>query len=262
MKKATNIVSVFMFLQLALSFAVSLTPFPSYLFPLTFLLPVPLIFVSGLRFQAREEINFSLSPILSFLPLFPAFLCAVALTSTFTAIVSSAVGYTPSPVIPTGNIAQIIFTHILFPAISEELFCRFLCLSILSPYGKKGAVIVSAILFAIMHGNFYQMPYAFIAGIFLGAITLASGSILPAIVFHILNNAFSVIVYYAGVPLTLALYGAAFVLFPIGVAICAKTGAYGKLRNIAVDASAREGLFSLLSPLCILYVLFMLALSV
>ena len=262
MKRAMNLVCLLMFLQLALSFTLSLASIRLYLLPLSFLLPVSLLFVSGYRSQKREKISFSFSPVLSFLPLFPAFLGTVLLTSSLTAVISAAVGYVPSPVIPTGSGVEIFFTHIIFPAFSEELFCRYACLSLLSPYGKKGAVLASAVLFAIMHANFYQMPYAFVAGIFLGGITIASGSVIPAIAFHILNNAISVIVYFSGTGVTLAVYGAAFVLLPVGIAVCAKTGAYGKLRDIALDTTAREGFLSLLSPLAVLYILIMLVLAV
>ena len=50
------------------------------------------------------------------------------------------------------------------------------------------AIIVSAILFDLIHINPTQMPQAFLVGIILGWIYYRAGSTIPCIVFHWLNN--------------------------------------------------------------------------
>lgn len=41
-------------------------------------------------------------------------------------------------------------------------------LRLLRPYGTWFAVIVTAILFALMHGNILQIPFAFLVGLACG----------------------------------------------------------------------------------------------
>lgn len=59
------------------------------------------------------------------------------------------------------------------------------------------AIIISALLFAIVHLNPAQMPYAFIAGLLLGWMYWRTGSILPGMAYHWANNSAAYIVYHA-----------------------------------------------------------------
>lgn len=54
-------------------------------------------------------------------------------------------------------------------------------------YGVRFAIIFSAILFGIYHGNIVQTPFAFILGLLLGYITVSYG-LKYAIAVHIFNN--------------------------------------------------------------------------
>ena len=84
----------------------------------------------------------------------------------------------------------------LVPALVEEYACRGILLGSLKKYGDGFAVIASAALFGLMHGNFEQIPFAFLVGLGLGYITVKSGSILIAIGVHSFNNLISVIYDY------------------------------------------------------------------
>ena len=66
-----------------------------------------------------------------------------------------------------------------------------------SPLSPYTAITVSAILFALIHMNPAQMPYAFLAGCLLGWMYWRTGSILPGIAFHWANNSMAYIVYSA-----------------------------------------------------------------
>ena len=85
----------------------------------------------------------------------------------------------------------------VFPAFLEEMAMRGYVLRALQPYGKRSAVIISAVLFGLIHGNVLQLPFAFILGLVLGWLTVQTGSIWPAVVFHFTNNAYSVITSWA-----------------------------------------------------------------
>ncbi len=96
----------------------------------------------------------------------------------------------------------------LFPALCEELLFRFLALRLLSPYGKGKAVLFSALFFALFHQSFYQIPYAFAAGLILGAAAVYSDSLTLPICLHLLNNLLSLAAgQYFTLPLVLALVG-------------------------------------------------------
>lgn len=81
-------------------------------------------------------------------------------------------------------------------AICEELSFRGTSLQPLRKYGDWFAVLCSSAIFAIMHGNLVQAPFALIAGVGLGWICIKTGSIWPPIVVHILNNLFSLFISY------------------------------------------------------------------
>lgn len=79
------------------------------------------------------------------------------------------------------------------PAVCEEFLFRGCVLSNLLPYGKTTALIGSALLFALMHGNFAQLFYTFVAGLVLGAVYIETGSIWTSTFIHLFNNFYSLI---------------------------------------------------------------------
>jgi membrane protease YdiL (CAAX protease family) len=85
--------------------------------------------------------------------------------------------------------SQIVLFVSIIPAICEELLFRgYLMQSIRQLNSKSFAVIVSAFLFAAIHFNPIGFLPIFAIGIFLGGLFYATGSIVPCILFHILNN--------------------------------------------------------------------------
>ena len=84
----------------------------------------------------------------------------------------------------------------LVPAIVEEFAFRGIVLGSLRRYGDGFALICSSVCFGFMHGNFEQIPFAFIVGLILGYIVIQSGSLRIAMVVHFINNAISVCFNY------------------------------------------------------------------
>ncbi len=80
------------------------------------------------------------------------------------------------------------------PAIIEEFAIRGVIMQPLRRYGDGFAIVASAFIFSIMHGNMAQIPYTVVGGIYLGYITIATGSLWPAIIVHFINNMYSVVV--------------------------------------------------------------------
>ena len=81
-----------------------------------------------------------------------------------------------------------IISTALIPAVAEEfVFRKTICKSLLS-YGPKTAVLVSAILFGLMHTSFHKIGYTFVGGIFLGWVYVASKDIRVPMLFHFIHN--------------------------------------------------------------------------
>lgn len=98
-----------------------------------------------------------------------------------------------TPVSAIDFIMSAICTAVL-PALVEELAFRGLVLGALKKHGDMFAVIASSFLFAMLHGNFVQIPFAFIVGLVLGFVRVKTDSMLPAIMIHFSNNFFAVII--------------------------------------------------------------------
>ena len=79
-----------------------------------------------------------------------------------------------------------LYACILGP-IGEELLFRGLVLRTLKPWGKQTAIVVSAILFGVFHGNLAQIPFAFLVGLMLGYVAVEY-SVIWSIALHIFNN--------------------------------------------------------------------------
>lgn len=87
-----------------------------------------------------------------------------------------------------GNLILQFVTYALVPAFCEELLFRGVILSNLMPYGKASAIVISAVLFGAMHGNFYQFLYTTVAGIIIGTAYVMTDSIWCSVLIHMINN--------------------------------------------------------------------------
>lgn len=80
----------------------------------------------------------------------------------------------------------------LIPALVEEFAYRGLVIGVLKKHGDMFAVVTSAILFGMLHGNFVQIPFAFVVGLVLGYVRVKTDSMLPSVLIHFCNNFFAV----------------------------------------------------------------------
>ena len=90
------------------------------------------------------------------------------------------------------QIVLLYVTTALVPAFCEEFLFRGTILANLEPYGKHGAIIISSVLFGLMHQNPYQIIYTTAAGIILGMAYVKTRSIWLPTLMHFVNNAYSV----------------------------------------------------------------------
>ena len=92
--------------------------------------------------------------------------------------------------LPAGGteLALAYLTLCLLPAIGEELFFRGALQGLMRPCGSAAAIFAPALLFALLHLDLAQGITAFLGGLFLGWLAERTGSILPCMLLHLINN--------------------------------------------------------------------------
>lgn len=115
------------------------------------------------------------------------------------------------------------FYACLLGPLLEELLYRGVILQGLRKYNERLAIVVSALIFGLMHQNYQQFILAFALGLVLATVTLKYESIVPAVITHVIVNT-------TGVLTTLMLQ-------------CADYGAYQKVAAGNIDISSATPAF-------------------
>lgn len=84
----------------------------------------------------------------------------------------------------------------LVPAVTEELFFRGALQGLLRPSGSAAAIFGTALLFGLLHLDLAQGLTAFVCAVFLGWLAERSGSILPGMLLHFINNTLAFLTLY------------------------------------------------------------------
>ena len=79
------------------------------------------------------------------------------------------------------------------PGLMEEFAFRGILHGLFRRWGDGFAVLSTAILFGVMHGNFVQMPFAFLVGLVLGFVRVKTGTLWVCCAVHAFNNLISVL---------------------------------------------------------------------
>lgn len=91
-----------------------------------------------------------------------------------------------------------IISTALIPAFVEEWIFRGFVFGTLRTHGDSVAVVFSAALFGLFHGNLVQIPFAFLLGLVLAYLVVLTDSIWPSVVLHGANNLMSVLLSFVG----------------------------------------------------------------
>lgn len=94
---------------------------------------------------------------------------------------------------------EILFYFINFavlPALVEEFVFRGAIMQSLRRFGDTFALFASTILFAAIHGNLVQAPYAFFLGLVIGYFVLRTGSLWTGVLIHFVNNMLTLLMSY------------------------------------------------------------------
>lgn len=111
----------------------------------------------------------------------------------------------------------------VLPAVFEELLFRGVILRGFLQFGKLAAVVLSALLFALAHGNADQFIYQFLFGAALGFLYVETRNIAVCMTAHFTNNLFvylSAIVLSGGMSSSAVYASVAEIMFVLIGAVC------------------------------------------
>lgn len=92
------------------------------------------------------------------------------------------------------NVFGVLGICLIAPILEELLFRGAIQGHMLKIYkNPTTSILLSALVFGVIHGNPAQIPFAFLMGIVLGALYYRTGSLIPGIFIHVLNNSLSTV---------------------------------------------------------------------
>lgn len=156
--------------------------------------------LSGKDFLSAASLSFGTSTVAAFVNILLIFfiMAAIGKLSDFDPekAVSGASSITENPL----WLDVLIYFYIcLLGPFLEELIFRGVLLEGLRKYGNLFGIIMSAVLFGLMHQNIVQFIPTVCVGIIWGYVAVKSGSLIPSILIHMLNNTMSALLL-ASVP--------------------------------------------------------------
>lgn len=145
-----------------------------------------------IRFRGTDGWNLKMS--------FCAWLCTMPVIIVLNMITMRFTKNVVSQVLPEVMSEGIIVTFLVMavvPALVEEFVFRGLMYHAYRQYSVPAGMILSALIFGLMHMNFNQMAYAAFLGLVFAIMVEATGSIRCSMFMHFLTNGTSVAINYA-----------------------------------------------------------------
>ena len=129
----------------------------------------------------------------------PVFLGVANLANLAGALINRLTGSpATSEMLPSGGPELLVqfLALCIMPAIAEELLFRGAFQGLMRPCGSAAAIFAPALLFGVLHLDLAQGLTAFACGVFLGWLAERSGSILPGMLLHLVNNTLAFLTIY------------------------------------------------------------------
>lgn len=101
----------------------------------------------------------------------------------------------PIPSDPRGLTLCVLSVAVL-PGVCEEFLFRGAVLSAHEREGTRHAMLVSAALFALLHGSLTGLPTQFLLGLVLAALVIYCDSIYAGLIYHTVHNATAILLEY------------------------------------------------------------------
>lgn len=94
----------------------------------------------------------------------------------------------------TGNYLLVVLVAGIIGPITEEVLFRYFQFNSCKAIGLRYAILVTALSFGAMHGNWIQGGYAFVLGLVFAIVNNREDNLLPSIIIHITINLSSVLI--------------------------------------------------------------------
>ena len=131
----------------------------------------------------------------------PGVALALTVNELWCALVIALGGIVPetgTALIP-GNTAELLGSLLIdavLPAVCEEILFRGVVLSAWEEKGSRRAVLVTAVLFTLLHGSVLGAPAELLGGLIMGFAVLGGGSVFAGIIYHVCYNALIRVMQY------------------------------------------------------------------
>ena len=150
---------------------------------------------AGMRLNAPPLMPTLSAALLGLLSVYVASLISAAWAAGLDALGLRSLGGVPVP----GNERELIASVLSLaavPAVCEELLFRGFVLSAWESRGTRYAIGVTAVLFALLHGNLYGIPAYLLVGAVAGFLAFALDSVYAAMVYHTVYNTACLVIPY------------------------------------------------------------------
>ena len=150
---------------------------------------------AGMRLNAPPLLPTLSAALLGLLSVYVASLLSAAWAAGLDALGLRGLGGVPVP----GNERELIASVLSLaavPAVCEELLFRGFVLSAWESRGTRYAIGVTAVLFALLHGNLYGLPAYLLVGAVAGFLAFALDSVYAAMIYHTVYNTACLVIPY------------------------------------------------------------------
>jgi membrane protease YdiL (CAAX protease family) len=150
---------------------------------------------TGMRLNAPPLLPTLSAALLGVLSVYVASLLSAAWAAGLDALGLRGMGGVPAP----GNEGELMLSVLslaAMPAVCEELLFRGFVLSAWESRGTRYAIGVTALLFALLHGNLYGIPAYLLVGAVAGFLAFALDSAYAAMVYHTVYNTACLVIPY------------------------------------------------------------------
>lgn len=146
----------------------------------------------------KEKLNFKQILILLLISLICLFLISpiINVFDAFLLKLGISAGSLPINLNDPLNFVYLLLTLGVLAPICEELIFRGIIFNGLKEKGNKTAVLISSLMFMLVHLNLSQTFYQLILGIILALVVLYTNNIFSGILIHIINNSLVLVINY------------------------------------------------------------------
>ncbi|WP_050008127.1 CPBP family intramembrane glutamic endopeptidase [Butyrivibrio sp. WCE2006] len=159
--------------------------------------------LTGFKFSTPYEKSMQrslkLSELLSFiLFMFPMGIIGSLIGSGLASVLSVLSGVTMddylSEMLVNMPLPAVLLLSVILAPIFEEILFRYAVIGYSRRYGEWNAIIISALIFGLIHTNIFQFFYAFFLGIMLGYVYIYTRKLIYTIIMHVTFNFFGAFV--------------------------------------------------------------------